>query len=115
MPLSSQSEESRQMLYIVGTAVLAGVAHIGRLLYENKPVPLKKAVGGAILTLCVGGAGGALAVSYWHLPAPVLAVGAIVAGFIGGPVILTILAKIGERQLERRASDLAGEKGESGS
>jgi len=107
--LTQHSDETRQMLYIVGFATLSSVAHIGRLLYENKPVPLKKAIGGAILTLCVGGAGGALCVSYWDLPASVVAAAALVTGFIGGPVVLSILAKIGEMALEKRANGL-GEK-----
>lgn len=106
-PLNPPNEETRQMLYVIGSALLAGTAHIGRMLYENKPVPLKKAVGGAILTLCVGGAMGALAVSYWNLPGSVVAAGACVLGFIGGPVVLSILAKIGQKALEKKAGSAA--------
>lgn len=111
---SLAQEESRQMLWVVGTAAFAGVSHLGRLMYENKPVPLKQAIGGSVLTLCVGGAGGALTVSYWHLPGPVVATGALVLGFIGGPVILATLAKIGQKALEKRAEAAAGGSGEGG-
>lgn len=110
MPIISlppKTEADQQMLYVIGASMLAGLAHVGALLYRNEPVPLRKAVGSAILTLCVGGGAGALCVSYWRLPGAVVAAGAVVLGFIGGPVVLSVLAKIGERALEKQAEKLA--------
>jgi hypothetical protein len=101
MPL--KEDDTTQILYAVAAAFVAGAAHLGRMMYENKPVPPRKLAGSLILTLCVGGALGALGVSRFHMDAATLAAAASVTGFIGGPVVLGLLARIGKRELEKKA------------
>lgn len=106
LPTDEQSQKA--MIYIIGATLLAGIAHVGKLLIENKPVPLRQALGSCILTMCVGGASGAMLTSYWHLPGPIVASAVIVAGFVGGPVTLGIAGKLAERTIKNKAEDFIG-------
>lgn len=107
LPSQSPTVELPSAIVVALCAVAAGLGHLGRMLYENKPIPLRKAVGGQILTLCVGTATGSLVQAYLNPDPLIVLPSCLLVGYIGGPTVLALAARWAKAEADHR---IAGRK-----
>jgi hypothetical protein len=101
-PTATSSTDLPSALTIALCALSAGLGHVGRMLYENKAVPIRKVVGAQILTLCVGVATGSLVQAYLN-PSPLVVLPAcLLVGYVGGPAVLALAARWAKAEAVKR-------------
>lgn len=106
--------EMRDAVIVGIGALVASVAHVGRMLYENKPIPARKFAGALILSAMVGANGSALVMAYWRPPAVVAVSVCIVLGFMGGPAVVLMASGFAKRYATKAGNALVNAAHEEG-
>jgi hypothetical protein len=102
------NQEIRDAIVVAASVVVAVMAHWGRMLYENRPIPVRKAAGASILSAMAGAAVSSVVVSYLNPPALVVVSSCVIIGFIGGPAVVEMAARFGRRYAVKVGNGLVG-------